>query len=218
MLIETETRLKVVAETADANEAPQFITSQRPDLILVDLPDVGGRELFQMLEQSAESVPVLILAGSHEVEIYQKCLKLGIAGLVSKDKSADLLRKAIQKVHDGELWFDRTIMGKTIRLMLNEKQAYADGQQSNSESSLTDRERQVVELICRGLKNKAIAEELFITETTVRHHLTSIFNKLSVSTRLELVIFAFKHNLVKTPKVNEPFSERTGRANGYRYA
>jgi predicted ArsR family transcriptional regulator len=67
------------------------------------------------------------------------------------------------------------------------------------------------------MKNKAIAEELFITETTVRHHLTSIFNKLAVTTRLELVIFAFKHNLVKTPRASEPFGLAASNSNGFQY-
>jgi DNA-binding NarL/FixJ family response regulator len=74
---------------------------------------------------------------------------------------------------------------------------------------MTDREKQVVELICKGMKNKGIAEKLFITETTVRHHLTSVFNKLEVQSRLELVIFAFKHQLVKVP-TNQPSFETNG--------
>ena len=74
---------------------------------------------------------------------------------------------------------------------------------------MTDREKQVVELICKGMKNKGIAEKLFITETTVRHHLTSVFNKLEVESRLELVIYAFKHRLVKLP-TNQPNFEGNG--------
>jgi DNA-binding NarL/FixJ family response regulator len=72
---------------------------------------------------------------------------------------------------------------------------------------MTEREREVVELICRGMKNKGIAEKLFIAETTVRHHLTSVFNKLEVASRLELVIYAFKHQLVKVPSQHTAYEE-----------
>ena len=217
MLIETERRLQVVGEISHPNQVAEFISSQNPDLVLLDLPDFGGKDWFPFIKQFVDNVPVLILASQQEADIYQESLKLGISGLVRKDKSGDTLRKAIEKIYDGELWFDRTIMGKTIRQMMNEKQSLIDNPDINSIRSMTEREKQVVELICKGLKNKLIAEKLFVTETTVRHHLTSIFNKLEVTTRLELVIFAFKHNLVKPPNDNESFDEIGGGKIEYDY-
>lgn len=205
MYLETEKRLRVVGEAADTEKAAEIIAIERPDLVLVDLPDYGGDDLMPFLQTL--KLPVLILVGHHDLEIYQKCLKMGISGLVQKEESGETLFKAIEKVHQGEIWFDRTIMGETIRQLLDEKQPPGDNPKAHITNVLTSREKEVVELICKGMKNKGIAEKLFITETTVRHHLTSVFNKFEITSRLELVVYAFKNNLVGTP-------ERNGSQNG----
>lgn len=197
MLIETDKRLRVIGEAADINSASAIVAEESPDLILVDLPEKNGHE--QLASFHSSTVPVLVLIGHHDVEVYKKCLRLGISGLIPKEGRSDSLFKAIDRVCSGEIWFDRTIMGDTIRQLIEEKTKLDESPKLPVASSLTDRERQVVELICKGLKNRDIADQLFITETTVRHHLTSVFNKLEITSRLELVIHAFKHNLVATP-------------------
>lgn len=201
MLIESEKKLKVIGEVADVRETEDIIAKEKPDLILVDLPERSdiNIDLYSFLNQSGEKPPILMLASFDDVDVYQKCLRLGINGLVLKEKNADVLFKAIEKVCSGEFWFDRAIMGQTIKQLIDEKQFLHENPKTSVKNILTDREKQVVDLVCKGLKNKAIAEKLFITETTVRHHLTSIFNKFEVTSRLELVLYAFKNNLVKTP-------------------
>lgn len=199
MLIESESRFQVVGEASDANIAVEQIARLQPDIILVDVSDIDERALLPLSTPEIARTPVLILTRKDQVEFYQQCLKLGIKGLVSKQNGAEILYKAIEKVYEGEFWFDRSIMGATIRHMLNEKQSFLDNPAVQKANGMTEREREVVELICRGMKNKSIAEKLFIAETTVRHHLTSVFNKLEVASRLELVIYAFKHQLVKLP-------------------
>ena len=104
--------------------------------------------------------------------------------------------KAIKKVHHGEVWLDRLTMGSVLQEMTEEKQADPDQEKI---ASLTEREREVVSLVGEGLKNKQIAAKLFISETTVTHHLSSVFSKLAVSDRLELIIYAFRHGLAKLP-------------------
>ena len=204
MLIETENKLKVVAEVSKINEIDDLSVAQKPDLILVDLPDEGdSSELFPFLSKASDKIPVLILTGSNDSALYQKCLRLGINGLILKEKSADVLFKAIERVHSGEFWFDRSLMGQTIRQLVNEKQVLDENPKNTAHDGLTEREKQVVNLICKGLKNKDIADKLYITETTVRHHLTSIFEKLALTSRLELVVYAFRHKLVKIPAPSE---------------
>lgn len=209
MLLETDTSLRVVGEASQLESAHQIISEDAPDLILVDLPDFGGKDHFSFFQNVR--IPVLVLVGQYDIEVYQKCLKIGISGLVLKEEKADTLFKAIEKIHDGEIWFDRTIMGETIRQLVNEKQMLYDYPKAHVTNALTERERQVVDLICKGMKNKGIADELFITETTVRHHLTSVFNKLEISSRLELVIYAFKNSLVTMPNGN---GSHNGNGNG----
>jgi len=199
MLIESDNRFQIIGEASDANTAVEQIAKLLPNLILVDLSDIDERALLPLSTPEISKIPVLVLTRKDKVEFYQQCLKLGIKGLVSKQNGAEVLYKAIEKVCEGEFWFDRSIMGATIRHMLNERQSLLDNPAVQKANGMTEREREVVELICRGMKNKSIAENLFIAETTVRHHLTSVFNKLEVASRLELVIYAFKHQLVKVP-------------------
>jgi len=202
MLLETDPKLRVIAETSDPELAIEIASEKAPDIMLIDLPDFGREESFEMFQDV--QIPVLVLVGQHSAEVYQKCLKTGFSGLVLKRENADTLFTAIEKIHSGDIWFDRALMGETIRQLITEKQMLRDFPKAHITNELTDRERQVVQLICKGYKNRGIAEELFITETTVRHHLTSIFAKLEISSRLELVIYAFKNGLAKLSINNSP--------------
>ena len=105
--------------------------------------------------------------------------------------------KAIKKVSEGEVWIDRSMMGSMIQEF--SKPTQADPEEAKIDS-LTLREREVIKLVGEGLKNRQIAERLYISETTVTHHLSSVFSKLEVSDRLELIIYAFRHALAKLPK------------------
>lgn len=200
MLLETDTNLRVVGEASKLDAVDQLISEEAPDLVLVDLPDFSGTDHFSFFQKL--SMPILVLVAQYDTAVYQECLKTGISGLLLKEERADTLFKAIGKIHSGEMWFDRSIMGETIRQLLNEKQVLCDYPKAHVTNALTEREKQVVDLICKGMKNKDIADQLFITETTVRHHLTSVFNKLEISSRLELVIYAFKNSLVTMPNGN----------------
>lgn len=208
MLLETDVNLRVVGEASKLDIAAEIIAAEAPDLILVDLPEFDVKDHFPFFQHL--SIPILILVGQYDLEVYQRCLRLGVSGLVLKEERADTLFKAIEKIHGGEIWFDRTIMGETIRQLVNEKQMLYDYPKAHVTNSLSEREKQVVDLICKGMKNKRIADELFITETTVRHHLTSVFNKLEISSRLELVIYAFKNKLVTMPNGNGSSHRRNG--------
>jgi DNA-binding NarL/FixJ family response regulator len=108
--------------------------------------------------------------------------------------------KAIEKVHAGELWYDRSKMGSVLRdIVRNEHRKNADPI-AISVATLTPREHEVTVLVSKGLKNREIGNRLFICETTVRHHLTSVFEKLGVSNRQELMIFAFSQGLAVLPE------------------
>ena len=203
MLIEKDQKIKVVGEVCRISEATNLIVREKADLILIDLSETNRNELFAFPLQTLNKVPVLILTSLNETEMSQQCLRFGINGLVLKEKGADVLFKAIERVSAGDFWFDRAMMGKTIETLVREKQFLYENPKIGGQETITEREKQVVNLICKGMKNKNIAEKLFITETTVRHHLTSIFEKLGLASRLELVIYAFKHNLVKIPTLSD---------------
>lgn len=119
-------------------------------------------------------------------------------GVVLKEEAADLVIKAIEKVSQGEVWLDRMSLGTLLWQLTSRVPGSLDPHEKKI-STLTEREREVITLIAQGLKNKQIANRLFISQTTVTHHLSSIYAKLGVSDRLELVVYAFANKLAKLP-------------------
>ncbi len=200
MLIETDKRLRVVGEAERIEDAAEIILLESPDIVIADLPDSRAGDILPVFRDTLS--PVLVLISERDVDIYKKCLQLGISGLVLKEERSEVLFRAIEKIHGGELWFDRTMMGETIRQLLDESQMLRENPRPNLVAGLTVREKEVIELICVGMKTREIADALFITENTVRHHLTSVFNKLELKGRLELVIYSFKNGLASMPKSN----------------
>jgi len=206
LLLETEKNIKVVGEAADLSEASDSIPKTRPDVLLVDSSEADKSTFISFLSSQPSYTSIIILTNSCEIEMHRKYLMLGVNGVVTKEQTANVLFKAINKVHDGEVWFVRKLMDETIRQLVTEKKSMPEEIYSYNCSGLSTREREVLILICQGMKNKIIADKLFISETTVRHHLTSIFEKLNVTSRLELVVHAFKEKLVEVPLESFEFS------------
>jgi two-component system, NarL family, nitrate/nitrite response regulator NarL len=198
ILIEGQPNFTVVSEARNIEEARQKFNQAKPDLVLLDLDLRGESGLDLISEFTKGGARVLVLTGLRDQEQHQLCLRLGASGLVQKEQTANVLLKAIERVNEGEIWFDRTMMSNVLSNVLQGRDNNIDPETSKI-AALTNREREVITLICTGLKNKQIAEKLFISDTTVRHHLTSIFSKLGVSDRLELVIYSYKHGLAKPP-------------------
>jgi DNA-binding NarL/FixJ family response regulator len=199
MLIEQDQTMSVVGMAGTRSEALLLAEKQRPDIVLLDLMlgDEDGLEFLPELCDVSPNSRVLILTGVQGTESHRIAIRRGAMGIVLKQQAADLLLKAIRKVHEGEVWIDRSMVGSMIQEF--NKPAMVDPELTKIES-LTDREREVIALIGEGLKNKQVGERLFISETTVTHHLSSVFSKLEVSDRLELIIYAFRHGLAKMPK------------------
>jgi len=206
LLLETEENIKVVAEAADLSEALDLIPKTRPDVLLVDSSEADKSNFTLFISSQPSYISIIILTNSSEIEMHRKYLMLGVNGVVTKEQTANILFKAINKVHDGEVWFVRKLMDETIRQLIAEKKSMPEEIYSYNCSGLSTREREVLVLICQGMKNKIIADKLFISETTVRHHLTSIFEKLNVTSRLELVVHAFREKLVEVPVESFEFS------------
>jgi DNA-binding NarL/FixJ family response regulator len=201
MLIESRPGLAVVGEAATTSDAVATAGREQPDLILLDL-DLGGDSGLDILPElfaTAKQARVLLLTGVRDPEEHHRAIRLGAMGVVLKEKAAEDLLKAIEKVHAGEVWLDGALMARVLGRSLPGDPATTNPEVAKI-ATLTEREREVIALICEGLQNKLIGERLFISETTVRHHLTSIFDKLGVTNRLELVIYAYRHGLAKLPR------------------
>lgn len=199
MLLENHRGLNVIGEAGGGDDALRLVDTLQPDVILLDL-DLGGDSgidlISPLLEATNNQTKVILLTGIQNEDMYREGVRRGALGLVKKEQAAETLVKAIEKVHIGEIWLDRTMTADIFR-ELSSANYYKRDPEEVKIASLTNRERDVISLIGEGLKNKEIAARLFISDSTVRHHLTSVYEKLDVSDRLELVIYAFKHNLVE---------------------
>ncbi len=198
LLLESENAVRFVGEAANLEEAARTIRQIKPEVLLINATEIDDAETFFSDIQTAEK-PIIVLTNSRTSEMQKKYLLLGVNGIVSKEQTASALFVAIEKVSEGDVYFDRKLMNETIKQLVREKKSLPEKLFALNCATLTEREREVLALVCRGKKNKVIADELFVTETTVRHHLTSIFEKLKVASRLELVVHAFREKLVEIP-------------------
>ena len=203
MLIEGRPGIKVLGEgsTAEASIADAGYTE--PDVVILDIDNDddldAALEGMRQVQRECTAARILILATRCGSEASRRIVLAGASGLVLKDKSPDHLLRAIRKVHEGELWVDRATTAYLISGMGNNRRHDAAEAEVAKIELLTRREREVVTLIAGGLNNKSIAVSLNISDNTVRHHLTSIFEKLNTHDRLELVVYAFRHKLVPLP-------------------
>lgn len=201
MLLEAAGDVRVVGEADSAEAALRSLAACAADVVLLDL-DVDGEDGASVVRRLADGPPgarVLVTTARHDGQRHREALLAGARGLVTKDKPGEIFLKAIRKVHDGELWFERHLLETTvIRSVSRDRSAPAY-------DVLTAREREVVSLLGEGLKNCEIARRLHITVKTVRNHLTSIFAKLGVADRLALLVHASQLGLVSLrPAREEP--------------
>lgn len=198
MLLESPGHIVVVGETDNGPEAVELATREQPDVVLLDL-DLSGEtsvDYIPAILSAAKTTRVIVLTGVRDVELHQRAVRLGAVGLVLKDKAYSLLLKAIECVMAGEVWLERTMVASVLQGMA--RTAPRPDPEAEKISTLTPREREVITLIGEGLKNQQIAARLFISPVTVGHHLSSIFDKLGVSDRLSLVIYAYRHKLIQS--------------------
>jgi two-component system, NarL family, nitrate/nitrite response regulator NarL len=199
LLLERKEGLCVVGEASNRAEALEIASREQPEVILLDLclREESGTDLIPDLLKVAEEARILVLTGVQDEVEHRRAIRLGAMGVVNKESSPDRVLRAIERVHAGELWLDRM----ATALLVSELRRPSDPPKPPAESEmiarLTCREREIISLLGEGKKNKQIAESLFISDATVRHHLTSILSKLGVSDRVELLIFAYKNSLVR---------------------
>ena len=201
MLIESRPELTVVGEAANSGDALTVAAREQPDLILLDFdlgPDNGLDVLPRLL--TSTQARVILLTGMRDPDIHLRAVRLGAMGVVLKEEAAEVLVKAIDKVHRGEVWLDPTLTVRALAGMTGTARAPEPAPEAARIAELTEREREVIALLSEGLQNKQVGDRLHITENTVRRHLVAIFDKLGVESRLELVIYAFRHGLAKPPR------------------
>jgi two-component system nitrate/nitrite response regulator NarL len=199
LLLESSPCLKVVGITSNAYDAFSAARIEHPDIILldIDLGDTCGLDWLPDLLSAAPKARVIVLTGIRDPETHRQAVRLGALGLVTKDEATEVLMQAIAKVHAGEVWLDRKLLASVLCGITRSGKAQPVDPEALKIATLTSREREVIALVGQGCRNKQIADRLCIAEATARHHLTSIFAKLGVTDRLELVIYAYRHGLTR---------------------
>jgi two-component system nitrate/nitrite response regulator NarL len=197
-LIESDSpNMKVMGTASDIAEALAILEREQPDVILLDV-DLGGvNSLDSMpLLRNATNAMVLILTGARDSDTHERAVMAGARGVVQKEVSAEMILKAIRKVHEGEIWLDRLTTGRIFSKLLDQSTNQVSPEAAKI-ASLTSREREIVNVMVNQghSTNKQIAVHLNMSEHTLRNHLSSIYSKLEVENRLELVMYAVKHHI-----------------------
>jgi len=198
--LEAEPNLKVLSEASDGAEAVKLARQLKPDILLLDLamPKHPGLEALRELSVPANVTPVrvILLTVAAEKSQIVEGLQLGARGVVLKGSATQLLLKAIHTVMSGEYWVGRESVSNLVQYLRRLMQSSND-EARQKKFGLTPRELEIVSTVAAGYSNKEIAEYFKISEDTVKHHLSNIFDKLGVFTRLDLALFGVNQALPK---------------------
>jgi len=198
-LLETRPDLVVVGQASDGQEAIQRSVEVHPDVLLLDvaMPGMNGLATLRAMQHSGMHTRVIFVTAAIERADIVVALRLGARGIVTKASASEVLWKCIRAVMGGEYWVGRnrvTDLENALREVADPPRGAARRQ-----FGLTPRELEMISAILAGFTNIDIAARFGISEKTVKHHLTNIFDKLGVSNRLELALFALHHSLVAQP-------------------
>jgi DNA-binding NarL/FixJ family response regulator len=199
-LLDMEDDFVVVGEASRGDEAVAMVADGPPDVILLDLhlPDGNGADFCKQLLEVSPRSKVLILSAYENDQEVSAALISGASGYVLKTVGGERLADNIRSVHRGEVLLAPTVAAKVVRQLSRLREEA--GRQEEALEALTPREREVFFLASRGLRNSEIADELYLSEKTIKTHLRNIYNKLNLASKAELRLFAVKMGLTSEPE------------------
>jgi two-component system, NarL family, nitrate/nitrite response regulator NarL len=189
----------VVGEAGTGEDAARVVRSVQPDLLLLDLcmPRLSGLDALRELESGGDQVVTILLAGSIDRTQLTAAVRLGVRGLLLKDAPTEVLFEAVTCVLAGQYWVGQTLVTdllEIVRPLINSSSAAAPA------SRLTPRERQVLAMVVAGHSNREIARQWAVSEETIKHHLTRMFDKIGAANRVELAMIATRDRLLDQPQ------------------
>jgi two-component system NarL family response regulator len=197
MVLEGESDIDVVSEATDGDEAVERAEATTPDVVLMDvrMPKRSGIEATRMIKEVLPSTQIVMLTISDEEADLYEAIKAGAAGYLLKEISIDEVSNAVRAVHQGQSLISPSMASK----LLNEFASMVKRQDERTQlpgPRLTDRELEVLKLVAKGLNNRDIGQELFISENTVKNHVRNILEKLHLHSRMEAVVYAVREKLL----------------------
>jgi DNA-binding NarL/FixJ family response regulator len=191
-------RMKVIGTARNGAEALTALARETPDIVLLDL-DLDGQSGLALLPAllSQAVTRVLILTGERSQTVLDQAVQKGARGILRKDAPAEQVLKAIEKTHEGELWLDRNTLGRVFSGFMESTAPRSMDPDLARQALLTAREKVIIHAVIdgQGASNRELALRLFISEHTLRNHLTSVYHKLELGNRLELYVYAMRHQL-----------------------
>jgi two-component system nitrate/nitrite response regulator NarL len=186
--------VSIIGEASNGVECVKMLAKLKPDILLLDLrmPEKDGLAVLEEVNFETTTTRVIVLTAAEDDRDVVRAMRLGARGVVLKQSASDLLLKSIRKVADGEIWLDNRMTAEVIDAFKKS----AEAGQRREKPLLSEREKEIVQLVAQGFRNREIGEKLFISEQTVKNHLHNIFDKLGVSDRLELALYAIHHRLI----------------------
>lgn len=201
-VLELESDIKVIGEAADGEEAVALTEKLEPDILLLDMnmPKINGLEVTRKVIRDARKTKVVILSINDDENYVVEVIKAGASGYLLKDIDPGLLVKALRTVQEGNNFIYPPLASRIFGDTSGSKDQYdfmiAKLQERRRDEKLTHREIDVLSLICKGMSNQEIANTLYLSEKTVKNHLTNIFRKINVNDRTQAVLYALKHKII----------------------
>jgi two-component system, NarL family, nitrate/nitrite response regulator NarL len=194
-LLGSDESISLVGEAQDGEECIKLLAKLKPDVLLLDLrlPIKNALAVLEEVNFDTIATRVVVLTAAEDDREVVHAMRLGARGVILKQSATEVLVESIHCVHAGEIWLDNHMTGEILK-------AFSTSNESGPKRDkplLSDREKQIVQHVAQGFRNKEIAEKLFISGQTVKNHLYNIFDKLGVSGRLELALYAIHHRLVE---------------------
>jgi DNA-binding NarL/FixJ family response regulator len=186
LILEDIENVEVIADVANGKELIETVLLLQPDLIIMDInmPLVNGIEASRLLLQQNPAFKILVVSMYGDEQYYNSVIENGVKGFILKDAENNELKTAVNVILNGKTYFSQDLLLKMIR-----------NRQANAQISITNREREILELICRGLNSMEIATKLFLSERTVENHRSKLLSKTGCRNSLSLALFAFRNNL-----------------------